>query len=103
MSLASEIVEFKPDWYKSATAEEQAGFRKWLLELLNTREVVVTFKKKSGEERVMRCIANPPSEQEQKPPKPNDSTCTVWDLVMNQWRSFKFESITSVDFKLERN
>src|SRR5574343_670248 len=100
MSLASEIVEFKPDWYKNASPEEQAGFRKWLLDLLASREVVVTFKKKSGEERVMRCVANPPNEEDQKPSNPNDTNCTVWDLVMNQWRSFKFESITSVALKL---
>lgn len=103
MSLASEIVDFKADWYKNAPSDEQAQFRKWLLNLLSTREVVVTFKKKNGEERVMRCVANPPNVEDQKPSNPNEETCTVWDLVMNQWRSFKFENITSVDFQLERN
>jgi hypothetical protein len=33
-------------------------------------------------------------------PKESDTLCVVWDQVMNNWRSFKFENIKKINFAL---
>jgi hypothetical protein len=69
-----------------------------LRELLRTDIVTVTFTKKDGSTREMVCTTMP----DYMPPVSgnsvvSDSLVTVWDCENAGWRSFKFDSIQSVD------
>jgi hypothetical protein len=97
---SNEIAEFKPEWYVNASEEEKGYFREWLLGLLKERDVVVTFKKSDGSMREMNCTLKEDIIPKVENPKTSDSLCTVWDNDISSWRSFKFENVTDVKFKI---
>lgn len=79
-----------------------------LVGLLSNGEVVVTFKKKDGTERVMRCTKDfkhipeenhpkPVSEGTERKPVSNPDLIGVWDLDNNGWRSFDYKSLLNVE------
>ena len=85
--------------------------KNWLRTLLKEREVVVTFAKVNGDERVMTCTL-----QEGIIPKPDktdvlsykkgrdiqsDKVCNVWDVNAKGWRSFRWANVKKIDFSLE--
>ncbi len=78
-----------------------------LVESLNEGEVVVTFTKKDGTERVMRCTKSFDSIPEEKRPKTTSDTIDkpsptntdllmVWDLDKEGWRSFDYKSLLKI-------
>jgi hypothetical protein len=90
-------------------------FKKWLTGHLKYGPVTLTFTKKDGSERVMKCTTNPtyimfkdPSILESKSDKKvNEDVLPVFDLEAGGWRSFRWDSIKSVAFTIgednERN
>jgi len=76
-----------------------------LIEKLVSNEIVVTFNKLNGDERVMTCTL-----QQDKIPSPtksdsltqkkvreiNEKVVSVWDLNAEGWRSFRVENVTDV-------
>jgi hypothetical protein len=86
-------------------AEKDAAlFKKWLRSHLKIGPVTVTFTKKDGTDRVMKCTTNPtilifkdPTILESKKErKVNDDVVPVYDLENNSWKSFRWDSIKSV-------
>ena len=83
-------------------------FKKWLRSHLKFGPVTVTFTKKDGSERVMKCTTNPtyilfkePSLVESKREKKiNDDVMPVYDMEAGHWKSFRWDSIKSVSFTL---
>ena len=79
-------------------------FKKWLRSHLKFGPVTVTFTKKDGSERVMKCTTNPtfimfkdPSVLESKREKKvNEDIMPVYDLESDAWKSFRWDSIKSV-------
>lgn len=74
-----------------------------LKETLENGVVTVTFTKADGSLREMHCTLNrsimPPQllqEEVRTPRKENPDVISVWDVDMNGWRSFRFDSIQSV-------
>jgi hypothetical protein len=70
---------------------------------LKTYTANVTFTKVDGSERVMKCTLNetliPQSTEEKKTDRvkvENDNVLAVWDLESQGWRSFKIDSVKSV-------
>jgi hypothetical protein len=69
---------------------------------LRSGVVSVSFVKANGESREMRCTLNPEmipqnSNIEGKTPKKeNPEVQAVWDLEKESWRSFRFDSLTSI-------
>jgi hypothetical protein len=66
--------------------------------VLKKGEVSVKFTKKDGTERTMRCTTNtdripvelhPKNDQK----KVNESVQTAFDLDINEWRSFRWDSV----------
>jgi hypothetical protein len=90
-------------------------FKKWLTGHLKYGPVTLTFTKKDGSDRVMKCTTNPtyimfkdPSILESKSDrKVNEDVMPVYDLDAGGWRSFRWDSIKSVAFTIgeedERN
>lgn len=78
-------------------------FREWVLSILadNNKSTVVTFKKKDGTIREMKCTRNPdliPSDQLPKNEVESSSAIRVFDLDKNEWRSFIVENVMSIDY-----
>ena len=82
----------------------------WLKGLLHEREVIVTFNKLNGDERVMTCTLQegviPPANKEdpasqKKVRKINEEVCVVYDVNAKGWRSFRWENIKKVEFSLK--
>ncbi len=73
-----------------------------LRKLLKEDIVTVTFTKKNGDKRVMLCTLLPnylPGGDSGglSTSVPSDTIVTVWDIEQNAWRSFKFDTITSIE------
>ena len=84
--------------------------REWLKGLLKERNVVVTFTKINGDERVMTCTLNEsvlpqatktdPQSQKKVREVDADKVWSVWDINAKGWRSFRWENVKQVDFTL---
>ena len=75
--------------------------REFLIEQLKQGEVEVTFTKSDGTERVMKCtlkegVVVPYEKKTERVKKHNDDILAVWDLEIDEWRSFKLSSIIAV-------
>ena len=88
-------------------------FKKWLKGHLNYGPVTITFLKKDGSERVMKCTTNdelvPQVLHETNTDNPidfpkvkkvNEDVMPVYDLDAKGWRSFRWDSIKSVMFTI---
>jgi hypothetical protein len=78
--------------------------QKKLVESLEGNVMEVTFTKANGDRRVMTCTQSRlliPKDKRPKPlmegakPKPAD-LITVWDVLANGWRSFKYDRVSEV-------
>lgn len=76
--------------------------RDWLRSLLHESTVEVTFTKKDGTERVLKCTLNedvvPPTGDKLHNVSRSDSAQPVYDIENNAWRSFRWDSVKSVAF-----
>lgn len=80
-------------------------FKEWILGILadDNKSTVVTFKKKDGTIRKMKCTRNPNLIPEEQHPKDGISveestTIRAFDLEKGEWRSFIIENVMSVDY-----
>ena len=79
-------------------------------EMLREQEIKITFTKKDGTERVMRCTLDPaklpvhetntdnPIDFPETKRKVSTDTMAVFDLDVQGWRSFTKKSVKCVDF-----
>ncbi len=89
--------------YKGWSEDEKEVFRKWLISHLKYGPVTVYFTKKDGTERKMDCTLKEENivQYEKKTDRVktfNEETCPVFDLKKNEWRSFRYDAITKVEF-----
>ena len=77
-------------------------FRSWIREAVS-QNVVVTFNKKDGTERVMTCSTKSGIVPEDKAPKVRETprpvskeSHAVFDLEKQEWRSFRYADLISV-------
>ena len=79
--------------------------RKWIHGVLKMHETSITFTKKDGTERTMLCSLMENIIPDEKKPKnvnrnkPQESIA-VFDLEKQEWRSFRFDSVKSVEFDI---
>ena len=77
--------------------------RKWLKNVLETDVVEVTFTKKDGSERIMKCTLKEdvlPEVQNKEAKEKSQEAIAVWDVESEGWRSFRWDSIKSVKFTI---
>lgn len=91
-----------PNLYSSFSDDDKHQFHIWLRSHLHFGPVTVTFKKKDGTDRKMICTLKPDlvKEYEKKTDRTksvNEETCPVFDLDKQEWRSFRYDSITRVE------
>lgn len=99
--------------------EKFTEFKKWLKDHLSAGAVTVVFTKKDGTERIMECTTstdivpvdpdsvhvtntdNPVDfPKPKKERKVNEEVMPVYDLESKAWKSFRWDSIKSVEFKI---
>jgi len=90
--------------------KEFEEFKTWTLGVLhdeNIKDLCVTFTKADGTERAMQCTlveGRIPSDKIPKtagsPTTSNGSAVRVFDTEKSEWRSFRWESVTKVEFTL---
>lgn len=86
------------EWSK----EDKPSFRKWLSSVLKENTVNVTFTKKDGTERAMKCtlqenVVVPYEQKTDRKKEANDDVFAVWDVEKSAWRSFKIDSVKRID------
>jgi len=93
------------DW----TDSEWNKFTKWLNGMLKVTDMTVTFTKKDGTERVMKCTLKPdvlpvvetkPLAEGKQPRKESTTSIRVFDLDKQEWRSFTTKKVTRVEFSI---
>jgi len=77
----------------------------WLLGLLRSQIVYITFTKKDGSERILKCTLMESEIPTEKVPKgteksKNDEVVPVFDVENDGWRSFRWDSIKQINFTL---
>jgi hypothetical protein len=101
-------------YYFEASDNERSAFRTWVRGLLQNSIVTVEFEKVNGETRVMTCtlseqhgakyanktISESAEIVDAKPRKKNDDACAVWDITAGAWRSFRWDRVRCLDFKI---
>lgn len=101
--------------YQESTETEQIVLRDWIRSLLQKGPVTVTFVKADGAERTMRCTLDhaliPETPIKPKPvdgivkesrqkKAPDPHSLRVFDLDLNEWRSFRFERLLKVSTEI---
>lgn len=90
----------------SWTEKDWDKFAKWLKGMLQVDTGIVTFTKKDGTERVMKCTLNSkvlppmPVTEGKKERKQNPDVLAVYDIDAQGWRSFTIKSVTKVEFTI---
>jgi hypothetical protein len=79
-------------------------FKEWLIGLLSDQNpTTITFLKKDGSNRTMRCTRNtnniPPEHHPKSSIEPTGCV-RVFDLDKNEWRSFLIENIKRIEYSL---
>ena len=89
---------------KNSKIDSKEG-REWLTSLLREQEVTISFTKKDGTERKMLCTLAENKIPNEKMPKnsgksKSDDALAVFDIEKNEWRSFRWDSVTKIEFDL---
>jgi hypothetical protein len=92
-------------YYAQATPKEQKKFQKFLKGILKNETATLTFQKKDGTMRVMKCSLRedhmPSYEKKtERVRATNEETLSVVDLEKNEWRSFRYDSIRRIEFSI---
>ena len=90
----------------SWTNQEWDKFSEWLRGMLQVTDVTVTFTRKDGTERIMKCTLQPESlpkvevTEDKKTRKVNQDTIAVFDVEAKAWRSFTLKSVNKVQLSI---
>lgn len=103
--MSETVLPFKAD-INEWTDDEWNAFTEWLKGALKTNVVDVTFTKKDGTERLMKCTLDPEIlpkveiKEDVKPRKESTTSMRVFDIEKNEWRSFTIKSVKNVKFTI---
>jgi hypothetical protein len=91
--------------YSEMDDKNKKAFREWIKGVLQNETATLTFQKKDGTMRVMKASLResdfPAYEKKtESVRKQNDEVLSVVDLELNEWRSFRFDSIKKIEFTL---
>lgn len=98
-----EALEINTTW----TDKDWDKFAVWLKDMLHQGPATVTFTKKDGTERIMKCTLEPnvlpkvELKEDAKPRKESTTSMRVFDLEKNEWRSFTIKSVKQIQIVIE--
>lgn len=82
---------------------EWDNFKNCLVDELKQKVVTVSFTKKDGTERIMKCTLDPSIlpkshvSEDKEPKKKNSNTIAVYDVEANAWRSFVVRNVNQIN------
>jgi hypothetical protein len=90
---------------KNSKIDSKEG-RKWLREMLSKQEATISFTKTDGSERKMLCTLEESKIPSEKLPKnsgkkQSEDALAVFDVEKQDWRSFRWDSVTRIEFSLK--
>lgn len=101
-----ESVEFEMSSEKTfantLSEEDYALYKNWIKDVLHLAPAVIEFVKKDGSIRKMNCttskefIPTQPVKESKSNRQVNEDVLAVYDLEINEWRSFRFDSVKSI-------
>lgn len=85
--------------------KDKTALREWLTGLLHDGEVEVTFLKRDGTERVMKCtlvaeVVVPYEAKTERKKEKSLDVLSVWDIEAGAWRSFKLDCVKEIKCKI---
>lgn len=91
--------------FSTENIQNTPEFSEWLLGVLKNECATITFTKKDGTERVMRCTKNLDNIPSDKRPTgkvelSESENIRVFDMDKNEWRSFNKSSVKRVEFTI---
>ena len=91
--------------YETMSKSNQKKFREWIKNVLQKETATLTFQKKDGTMRVMKASLReehmPVYEKKtERVRSENNDVLSVVDLEKNEWRSFRYDSIRKIEFKI---
>jgi hypothetical protein len=101
--------------YQEGSDADRHIIRDWVRNLLHSTAATVTFVKSDGTVRDMRCTLNWNSIPLDQQPKtvdltesrqrkqPSEDSLRVFDLDINEWRSFRFDRLQRITATIEFN
>jgi len=94
---------YESTFYSNANEDERKIFREWIGGVLRMHYVNIHFRKKDGSNRIMNCTLQEskivPYEKITDSVKTrSDEACSVYDIDKNEWRSFRYDSVTEIRF-----
>jgi hypothetical protein len=106
-------------YYTGAAEPERESFRQMVKRALHTNTVLVEFVKADGTVRAMKCTLSEDfgakytvNEAAENPTaglsdpgavsarKINNDVCKIWDVDQAAWRSFRWDRLKRIDFKI---
>lgn len=104
MSLESTSKALNFSNFGQLSDTEKKVYRDWIYELLKSEVVDLTFVKKDGTIREMKCTLMesklPPKKETNYIPAENVNSLPVFDLEKNEWRAFRYDSVTNIQFSI---
>ncbi len=102
------------NYYERAAESEREEFRRFVKGILQDGPVLVEFTKADGSTRVMNCTLSEehgakyivkenvevPVEKAHLPAKVNNDVCKIWDIEQAAWRSFRWDRLQRIEFKI---
>jgi hypothetical protein len=85
--------------YLQRSETEQENIRASIRQLLESAIIQVTFIKKDGTERVMKCSNHAkfmPAVDRNSKKQSSAEAVTVWDIEADDWRSFRYDRVRSL-------
>lgn len=95
MSLDFDIRSFKPDWYNSATIQDQQKFRHYVNTLLKRGEIVISYSRKDGLVRTVNGRKESPNCDIFV--QTDVHVLSIWDPLLEEWRHIPYNSIVTVE------
>jgi hypothetical protein len=95
---------------------QRQTFRIWVRKLLWDRSILVEFEKADKTIRIMECTLSEKHGAKYKPielnpnelfpkeapaKKKNDEICSVWDVRNSSWKSFRWDRLKKIDYKVD--
>lgn len=84
--------------------EDYETLREWLIGVLRKQQVTLTFEKKDGTMRTMRCSLSSdlvPVYESKGTKAVSEAVIPVYDLDNSGWRSFRVDSLRRIEFEFE--
>lgn len=88
---------------ENPTFRETEEFRDWIVGVLKMHEVNLSFEKKDGTLREMRCtkdLSLIPSDKHPKGTGKESNAVTVFDLDLQDWRAFTPKAVRQINFTI---